>query len=883
MRWLHKLSMQARMLFHRANEGAHLDDELQFHLDQQVAENIAAGMNPEEARHAAMRSFGNPTQLRDETRTTWSWNWLESFIRDARIAARTLFRTPGFALVATLVMALGIGANVALFTIVRSVLLKPLPFKDPDQLLRLYEHSAFGGFPYNQNAAGVYAEWKKQSKSFSDLAILGYAGYNLSGTGGQLPENVRAANFSHDMLPTLGIQPALGRNYTASEDQPSGNATVILSWGLWKRRYGGNPAIVGQTILLAAKPYTVIGVMPAWFALPDQGVQLWTPTYHEEPVDLMQAIDDHDFHVIARLKPGVTQEQAVTELSLITRRIHDQHADLPFVSDAANARPLLESIVGDIKTSLYVLLAATGCVLLIACLNVANLLVARSAARRKEIAVRTALGGSRLRLLREHLMESFLLSAAGGVLGCVLAYAILQWLINARHDMTRAEAIHIDGIVVLFTVGLILLCAIFVGLISGVSGKGNQVLAVLQDSSRSHSAGQGRATLRRVLLLLEVGLTVVLLVGAGLLLKSYARLRSTNLGCITQNVLTMSLDLPEARYTQFTQRVNFFQTLLARVRGLPGARAAGLVFPVVPGDGYGGDNGFTIVEHPPLPLGKGIFAIHRWADPGYFAAIGIPLLRGRTLDENQLPGHATEVVISEAFSRTYFPGEDPIGKHLSKSSDKSVYEIVGIVGDTRFEISEQPRPMMYYALFANDDMNGASLIVRSDYDVSQLALPIQQIVQQLDRDLPLSNILTMDQVIGHNTTGESFNAALLLAFAVLSLVLAAVGLFGVLSYIVAQRTTEIGIRMALGAQREEVMRLMLRDGLRPAMFGLILGLLASAGVTRLIASLLYGTSPFDPAVFALVALMLLLVAAAACALPAWRASRLDPMQALRTE
>lgn len=883
MRWLQKLMMSFQMLFRRGKEGARLTDELQFHLEQQIAENVAAGMSEEEARHAAMRSFGNPTALRDETRNTWNWGWLESLFRDARIAARTLLRTPSFAIVATLVMALGIGANVALFTIVRSVLLKPLPFNDPGQLLRLYEHSAFGDFPYNQSAGGVYAEWKKQSKSFSDMALLGYAGYNLSGSGGQLPENVRAATFSHDFLPTLGIQPAIGRNFTAADDQPSANATVILSWGLWKRRFGGNPAILGQTILLAAKPYTVIGVMPAWFALPNQAVQLWTPTYHEAQVDTIEAIDDHEYLVIGRLKPGVTQTQAVTDLSLITSRIHDEHRDQPFVSDGANARPLLEWIVGDLKRPLYVLLAATGCVLLIACLNVANLLVARSAARRKELAVRTALGGSRLRLLREHLMESFLLSAAGGLIGCVLAYAVLQWLMNVRQDMSRSEAIHMDGVVVAFTLGVIVLCAMFAGLISAASSKGDQVLAVLQDSSRSNSAGSSRASLRKVLLSLELGLTVVLLVGAGLLLKSYAKLRSANLGCITQNVLTTYFDLPEARYTQMTQRVNFFETLLSRVRNLPGVHAAGLVFPVVPGDGYGGDQGFTIAEHPPLPTGKGTFAIHRWTDPGYFAAIGIPILRGRTFDENQLPGHATQVIISEAFARQYFPGEDPIGKHLKKSGDKYVYEIIGIVGDTRVEIAEQPKPMMYYALYAGDDMNGAALVVRSDHDVTQLALPIQRVVQELDRDLPLSDILTMDQVIGRNTMDESFNAALLLAFAVLSMVLAAVGLFGVLSYVVAQRTTEIGIRMALGAQREEVMRLMLRDGLRPALIGLILGLGASAGVTRLIASLLYGTSPFDPAVFVLVALTLLLVAAVACALPAWRASRLDPMQALRTE
>ena len=883
MRWFHKLAMRLQMLFLRRSQGLRLDDELQFHLDQQVTENLAAGMSAEDARHAAIHSFGNPTHLRDETRGTWSWNWLESLFRDARIAARTLMRTPSFAVVAILVMALGIGANVALFTIVRSVLLKPLPFKDPDQLLRLYEHSAFGDFPYNQSAGGVYAEWKKQSKSFSGLAILGYAGYNLSGTGGQLPENVRAATFSHELLPTLGIQPAIGRNFAAADDQPSANATVILSWGLWKRRFGGNPAILGQTILLADKPYTVIGVMPIWFALPNSAVQLWTPTYHEEHADLMQAIDNHEFTAIGRLKPGVTQTQALVDLSLITRRIHDQHRDNPFVSDGANIRPLLEWIVGDLKRPLYVLLAATGCVLLIACLNVANLLVARSAARRKELAVRTALGGSRLRLLREHMMESFVLSAAGGFVGCLLAHALLRWLMSVRHDMNRAEGIHMDSVVVVFTLVVIILCAMFAGLISAASSKGDQVLAVLQDSSRSHSAGYSRAFLRKVLLSLELGLTVVLLIGAGLLLKSYAKLRSANLGCLTQNVLTMNFDLPEARYTQTAQRVNFFQTLLTRVRSLPGVRAAGLVFPVVPGDGYGGDNGFAIVEHPPLPTGKGTFAIHRWTDPGYFAAIGIPLLRGRTFDENQLPGHGTEAIISDAFARQYFPGEDPIGKHLSNDTGKRVFEIIGIVSDTRFDISEPPAPIMYYPLYADDDMNGASLVARSRYDVAQLALPIQRIVQQMDRDLPLSNILTMDQLIGRNTMDESFNATLLLLFAALSLVLAAVGLFGVLSYVVAQRTIEIGIRMALGAQREEVMRLMLRDGLRPALIGLILGLLASAGVTRLIASMLYGTSPFDPAVFVLVALMLLLVAAAACALPAWRASRLDPMQALRTE
>ncbi|MGA2084473.1 MAG: ABC transporter permease, partial [Terracidiphilus sp.] len=403
MRWLTQLRMRIQMLFQRGQAGARLDDELRFHLEQQIAENLAAGMSAEEARFAALRAFGNPALLREQARATWSWTWLELLMRDVRYGVRTLARTPGFTAIAILVMALGIGANVALFTIVRSVLLKPLPFQDPERLVRLYEQSADDSFPYNDSAAGVFAEWKRLSHGFTDLAICGYGGYNLSGSGEQLPEAVRAATFSWNFLPTLGVRPALGRNFTASDDQPSANPTVLLSWGLWKRRFGGNPSIVNQTILLNAKPYTVIGVMPASFAYPEAAIQLWTPIYHEEPASEITAIDSHDFRVIGRLKPGVTETQAVSELTLFTLRLHNQHLDDPFVSKGANIRPLLDSLVGEVKTPLYVLLAATGCLLLIACLNVANLLVARAAARHKELGIRMALGGSRLRLLRQHL------------------------------------------------------------------------------------------------------------------------------------------------------------------------------------------------------------------------------------------------------------------------------------------------------------------------------------------------------------------------------------------------------------------------------------------------------------------------------------------------
>jgi putative ABC transport system permease protein len=882
MRWIAQLRMRIEMLFHRGTAAEHLDDELRYHLEREIAENANAGMSAEEARRAALRSFGNPVLVRDQARATWSWTGPELLLRDVFLAGRTLRRTPGFAAIAVVVMALGIGANVALFTLVRSVLLKPLPFADSGRLMRLYESGGDGKWPYNQNAGGVFAEWKRLNRTFTDMALCGYGQYNLSGVGEQLPESVRAATFSWNLLPVLGVRPALGRNFTADEDTPAANPTVLLSWGLWKRRFGGNPAIVGQTILLDAREVTVVGVMPAWFAFPEPSVQLWTPVYNKESPTLMAMLDDHDFRAIGRLKQGVTQAQAVADLSLITYRLKRQHEDLAFLSDGANIRPLLDSLVGEMKTPLYVLLAATGCVLLIACLNVANLLVARAAARRKEQAIRTALGGSRLRLLRQHLMESLLLTAAGGLLGLGTAAGVLQWFATSRPDMARSESIGVDAVVVAFTTCLVLACAAFAGLISSLSLRGDQALASLQESSRSHSSGSARVRLRGVLLSLEVGLTVVLLVGAGLLLKSYNKLRASDLGCLTANVLKMDLMLPEARYKKPAQMAAFFQALLTRTRAIHGVEAAGYIFPVVPGDGYGGDNGFFIAEHPPLPQGKMLNALHRWIDPGYFAAIGIPILRGHTLDDDQQPGHATQVVISNALARQFFPGEDPIGKHLIISQAKR-FEVVGVVGDTRADPGEAPEPTMYFSLYAGDDMNGATLVMRSSQDVTRFALPIQRIVAEVDHDLPVSDILTMDQVIGRGTIDASFDAALLLVFAVLSLVLAAVGLFGVLSYLVAQRTSEIGIRLALGAQRGQVLRLMLIDGLRPALIGLALGMVASAGTSRIIRSMLYGTRPLDPAVFATVGAMLLGVGALACVVPAWRASRLDPMQALRTE
>jgi len=525
--------------------------------------------------------------------------------------------------------------------------------------------------------------------------------------------------------------------------------------------------------------------------------------------------------------------------------------------------------------------------LLIACLNIANLIVARSASRRRDAAIRTALGGSRGRLVRDRVLESVLLSLAGGVLGIFLAQVALQWLVSQRADLPRAYAIHLDALAVQFSVGLAALCGIAAGLAPALAEDGQQILLSLQESSRSVSGSRSSVRLRRALLSIEVTLTVVLLVGAGLFLRSYQKLRAVDIGVPTANVLTLDMQLPDAGYKDGAKKVAFYEQLLEQVKALPGVRAAGITT-VLPGQGYGEDDAITIRENPPLAKGNWLDAVVRFVDPGYFQAIGIPLLRGRFFSPDDRLTHSKYVIVSESFVRQFMDGKDPLGKHVvdfnngpigDKNGDN---EIVGVVADVRHVPNRPAEPTEYFPIY-DGVRNDPVLAVHAASDPLSLALPVQHIVTQLDPNLPVADILSYDQVVGKSTAEASFDAVLLGVFATLSLLLAAVGLFGVLSYIAAQRTGEIGVRIALGAQREHVLRLMLADGLRPAIIGLVLGLIASAGITRLIQSLLYGTQPLDPIVFGLVSVALLAVAAVACLVPAWRASRLDPIEALRTE
>jgi predicted permease len=825
--------------------------------------------------------------LREQARATWSWGWLESLAHDLRYCVRALLRTPGFSWMAVAVMALGIGANIALFTVVRGVLLKPLPYKDPQQLFTLYEADSHhkGGHKFLPTDFGSFSVWQSIVRDRAEMAAVSpWQDYNVSAEGGRLPEKIDVAWCTSNFFNVVGVQPALGRSFTEHDDRPDASATVMLTNSFWMRRYSGDAAIVGKTIWLDAKPYTVIGVLPASFvfssAFGGNTLQAWAPVRHEASPWLITTFEDHEFLVIARLLHETTLPMLLDQLDALQKQIRRTHGG-PSVHDGAIGHSMLDDAVDTYKTPLYALLAATGCVLLIACMNVASLLVARAAARSKDLAIRAALGGGRMRLMRERLIESLLLSGGGGALGLMMAWGALRWLMHARGDMHRIEAIQMDGMVAAFTVGIVALCALFSGLTAALSSMGRHVLTVLHESSRAHSGGTSRAGLRRSLLMLEVGLTVVLLVGAGLLLKSYQRLRSIDIGVPTENVLTMRVGLPAVRYKEPVQQIAFFEKVITRVRAIPGVVGAGLVS-TAPGEGWNGDSTMIVVEHPPMPVTEMSDIQLRGADPGYFAAIQLPLLRGRIFTADERLARAHVVVLSQSAVRALFPNDEPIGKHIKSPDGDSAYEVIGVVGDTRWEVAEPPMATLYWPIYGNN-YTWATIVVRSAKDVEAMALPVQKIVGDLDPDLPVFDLITLEQAIGKSTMDSAFDSLLVLAFAVIALLLAAAGLYGVLTYLVTQRTNEIGIRLALGAPRENVLRLMLTDGLRPALIGLVVGLAASAGVVREIQSILYRTQPLDPGVFATVAATLLLVAALACLVPAWRASRMNPMQALRTE
>jgi predicted permease len=887
MRWLDQARKSAATLFRRERETARLDEEMRFHLEQEEAERVARGATPGEARRTARLEFGNPAVLREEARRDWTWGWLDTLMRDVKYAARGLRRSPGFTVTAIVVMALCIGATTALFTVVRAVLLQPLPFRDPDKLVMVYEHwrANTGGDPYNPVAPGDFYEWRSSTHGFEDMASYYNSSYNVSGDHGELPEVAEAQRGTWNLFPLLGVEPALGRAFREDEDKVGESHVAMLTWSFFQRRFGGDPSIVGKTVRLNSDPYTIVGVLPRWFVYPSARTQLWVPYSDGTTNERLHEHDNHYPLVIARMKPGVSLKTATQEVSALQYRMHMQYLGQPVAEDVMS-RPMIDDVVHNVKTPLLMMMGAVGCMLLIGCLNVSNLLVARGAARQKEMAIRGAMGAGRVALLREQMAETAILCACGGGLGLLLALAGTAWLKVHWHGLPRAESIHVDGIIVLFTFGVVVVTAILAGLLPAFSATQKGILGALKDSSRAAGASVSRARLRKVLLSVEIALTVVLLIAAGLLLKSFVQLRTSDLGIAGDHVITMGYSLPKEQYSKPEQNAAFAQSLLERVRRIPGVESAGLGAGV-PGSGWWGDQVFIIPERPHYEDNKQPDAMTRYADPTYFATLGIPLISGRVFNEHDRLDQSKKVIVSQALVKRYYPGENLLGRTVVMGTDitnkKRTYEIIGVVGDTLWRVGEPTKATMYYPVSTSDPGQRLTLVARTSGDPLNYAVAIQKEIGALDPQLPVVDVLTISQIVGESTVNESFSASLVLIFAALSVVLAGVGLYGVLTYVVTQRVPEIGIRIALGAQRGQVLRMVLRDGMRPVIVGLLIGAGVGAGVGYGIRSQLYGTRPMDPAVFAAMIVTLVVVAATASAAPAWRASSVNPIEALRAE
>lgn len=805
---------------------------------------------------------------------------METLLKDLRYGLRMLVRNPGFTVVSLIALALGIGANAAIFSVVNGVLLRPLPFKEPDRLMMIRE-TKVPQFPEFSVAPGNFLDWKKQNTVFERLVAFRGSSFNLIGTGD--PERLRALNVTEGFFAMLGAQPQLGRDFLAEEDQPGHNNVAILSHGLWQRRFGSDPKILNQAITLSGQSYTVIGVMPATFRFQSPNLDLWTPMAFT--ADQAKQHGGHYVTAVGQLKPGVTVTQAGAEMSTIARRLAQQYPNSNTGWDVKIV-PLLEYSVNSIRPALLVLLVAVAFVLLIACANVANLLLARAAGRQKEMATRTALGAGRWRIVRQLLTESLLLSVVGGVLGLLLAKWGLDLLLTlAPPGLPRMSNVSVDGRALAFTAGITLLTGVVFGLVPALQASRPNLNETLKDAGRGSSEGGRRQLVRSTLVVLEVASALVLLVGAGLMIKSFWRLQQVDPGFNPGNALTVTVQLPPKKYKEDSQQVIFFQQLLEKVAALPGVQAVG-ASNVVPLSDNDFVLAFEIDGRPPLPPGASQSTNYYSVSADYFKAMGIPLLKGRLITATDTNNSPHVAVINETMARKMFPDEQAIGKRITfgrKEKDTDWYEIVGIVGDVKHYGLDQPTTMQTYEPYTQQTFPDMTLVVRTAGDPTSLSAAIRGEVLNLDKEQPISSIKTLNQLFSTSIAQQQFSMLLLGIFAAVALVLAAVGIYGVLSYAVTQRTHEIGIRMALGAGRGHVLRLVVGKGMLLTVIGVAGGLVAAFGLTRLMASLLFGVTATDTATFASVASVLLVVALLACYIPARRATKVDPLVALRYE
>jgi putative ABC transport system permease protein len=803
--------------------------------------------------------------------------------QDLRYSLRMFRQSPGFTAVVILSLALGIGANTAIFSLTSAVLLKPLPFREPERLVMLWEDASFAGFPRNTPSPANFMDWKAQSESFEGMAALAIRSYNL--TDGGDPVRLEARAVTADFFPVLGVKPALGRAFAPAEDRPGGDRVAVISHAVWQGRYGGDPGVVGREILLGGEKRTVVGVMPARFQFLDE-VDVWVPLALS--AEAWASRGRHYLTVVARLKPGVTIERANADLRTIMARIRRDYPNEAGRTDAY-ALALDRQVTGGVRGQLVMLLVAVGFVLLIACANIANLLLARAAARGREIAVRLALGAGRTRLVRQLLTESVLLALAGGTLGLLFAawsFAFLQQLVPA--EMALTTSLKLDGRTLGFTLGVAVFAGLLFGLAPALQASRSDLNEALKQGGGRAGTSAGSRRLRSAFVVAEVALALMLLVGAGLLIQTLYRLHSQYSVLRPESLLTVRTELPRPKYREHAERVAFYSQVLGRVRRLPGVESAGYTTSV-PLVWKGGTSGFLPEGRQPLP-GLSYDANHRQVSADYLQTTGIPLRRGRYIEERDVEQSQAVAVINETMARQYWPDEDPLGKRFTLGDPGGAepwITVVGVVADVRQMGLDEPvkaemylpfRQLGYMTFYAPRE-----LVIRSAVDPTSLVAAVRREVQAVDAEQPVSHVRTMADILGAESGEQRVGMVLLSAFAALALLLAGLGIYGVLAYFVAQHTPEIGIRMALGAARGDILALVLRKGMGMAMVGVAVGLGGAFALMRLMQSLLYGVSASDPLTFAGVAAVLAGVALAACWIPARRAARVDPMVALRRE
>jgi putative ABC transport system permease protein len=879
--WWYTIPLRVRSIFRRSDIEQELDDELRLHLEQQIAQEIAAGKTPEDARCAALRAMGGIEQRKEECRDMRRVNLVEDLFRDLRFGLRSLRKSPAFTAIAVLTLTLGIGANTAIFSVVNTVLLRPLPYTHPNQLVRLYETNTSITDNRDSVSAPNFVDWQAQARTFSAMGALVWEAVTL--TGGARPESLYAQRVTTGMLSMLGTPPAVGRDFSREDAVAGRDHVVLLSHEFWIKHFAGEQEAVGQHIKLNFEPYTVIGVLPPGFRTPSQFGSA-------EPLGLLlpltfsnadlQNRGSHNLQVFARLGPGVTPALAQTEMSEVAKSLAKTYSNQQ--GRSARVVPLMDEIVGTYRTSLLMILCASGLILLISCANLANALLARGVGRQHEIAVRFALGASRISIVRQVLVQNLILAATGCVTGVVTAF----WIVKSLHALAPAQLPRIDEVAVdlqslAFAVG----ASIFTGLAFGLLPAFHLSGYHPYDAMKGRGAGGARSTVlrwRNTLVVAQVMLSVVLLVGAGLLLKSFARLRGIDIGFQPSRTLAMRIMLPRTKYTDQAKRLQFFAALAARIENLPGVRAVGYTNQLPMRGGWGGS--FRI-ESPEVAMGPNDDSDFQLVNAGYFTALRINLLRGRLFNDYDTSGSAPVVIVNRAFAHRYWPNSDPIGQRLFKGNP-APFRIVGVVDDVHLGGPAQPANIeIYFAATQAESLPVApsDLAVRTAADPLALLNAIQREVWTLDKDQPVTAVRTLDEVLAQSTSAARFNMLLLALFAALALLLAAVGIYGVVSYSIAQRAPEIGIRIAVGASPADILGLVLREITSLVAVGGILGVGVSLALSRYVASMLFGVAPHDRTAFTVAIFGLILVGLVAAFIPARRALRIDPITVLRVE